>query len=165
MIFTLCIDNFGIKYVGKEHAEHLLKALQTRYTVTTDWTGTLFLGIKLKWNYKAGTVDLSMPGYIKEALKTFHHPVPPRPEDSPYPAPNTKWGPDSQLTVPNDESKRLDAGVSTLLYYARAIYTKMVKALGYLLSQQAEATNTTAKRMTQLFNYAASHPDATIRYT
>ena len=75
--FTLCIDNFGIKYVGKEHDEHLLKALQTRYTVTTDWTGTLFLRIKIKWDYKAGTVDLSMPGYIKEALKTFQYPVPP----------------------------------------------------------------------------------------
>ena len=34
--FTLCVDNFGIKYVGKEHAEHLLQALRTRYSVTTD---------------------------------------------------------------------------------------------------------------------------------
>ena len=32
-------------------------------------------------------------------------------------------------------------------------------------AQQAEATDTTAKRMTQLLNYAASHTNATIRYT
>ena len=25
--FTLCVDNFGIKYVGREHADHLLNAL------------------------------------------------------------------------------------------------------------------------------------------
>ena len=114
-----------------------------------------------------------MLGYIKEALKKFQHPVPPRTEDLPYPAPNTKWEPDSQLTDLKDESKRLDVAavnrpqtfVGTLLYYARAVDPTMVKALGSLASQQAEATNTTAKRMTQLFNYAASHPDATIRYT
>ena len=118
----------------------MLKALRTRYTVTTDWTGTLFLGIKLKWNYKAGTVDLSMPGYIKEVLKKFQHPVPPRTEDLPYPAPNTKWEPDSQLTDLKDESKRLDAAevnrlqkfVGTLLYYALAIDPTIVKALGSL---------------------------------
>ena len=29
--FTLCVDNFGIKYVGREHAEHLLQALTDHY--------------------------------------------------------------------------------------------------------------------------------------
>ena len=32
-------------------------------------------------------------------------------------------------------------------------------------AQQAEATNTTVKRMTQLLKYSASHPNATIQYT
>ena len=75
--FMLCVEDFGIKYVGKEHAEHLLNALRIRYTVTTDWTGTISLEIKLKWTYKAGSVDLSMSGYIKDALKKFKHTVPP----------------------------------------------------------------------------------------
>ena len=98
--FMLCVDNFGIKYVGKYHDEHLLNRLRKRYTVTMDWTGTLLLGIKLKWNYKAVSVDLYMPGYIKEALEMFQHPVSTRPKYSPYTAPNTKWVPDSQLTAP-----------------------------------------------------------------
>ena len=105
-----------------------------------DRTGTLFLRIKLKLNYKDGSVDLSMPGYIKEALEMFQHPVPPRHKYLPYPAPNTKWEPDSQLTDLKDESKRLDAAevnrlqkfVGTLLYYALAIYPTIVKALGSL---------------------------------
>ena len=111
-----------------------------------------------------------MPGYTKEALKKFQRPVPPRPENSPYPAPNAKWGPDSQLTAPNDKYKQLGAAavnrlqqfVGTLIYYARAVDPTMVKALGSLAAQQAEATDTTAKRMTQLLNYAASHANATI---
>ena len=138
-----------------------------------DRTGTLFLRIKLKLNYKDGSVDLSMPGYIKEALEMFQHPVPPRHKYLPYPAPNTKWGPDSQLTAPKDESKQLHAVAvnrlkqffGTLLYYAQAVDPTMVKAIDSLASQQSEATNTTSKRMTHLLNYSVSHPNATIPYT
>jgi hypothetical protein len=34
--FTLIVDDFGIKYVGKEHAEHLLNALRQHYTLDID---------------------------------------------------------------------------------------------------------------------------------
>ena len=37
--FTLVVDDFGIKFVGKEHADHLLKSLLQWYKVTTDWEG------------------------------------------------------------------------------------------------------------------------------
>jgi hypothetical protein len=37
--FTLCVDDFGVKYVGREHAEHLLGALESLYSVTCDWDG------------------------------------------------------------------------------------------------------------------------------
>jgi hypothetical protein len=37
--FTLVVDDFGIKYVGKEHADHLLNALQEHYTLDIDWNG------------------------------------------------------------------------------------------------------------------------------
>jgi hypothetical protein len=37
--FCLVVDDFGIKYVGEEHAYHLLACWQLLYTVTTDWTG------------------------------------------------------------------------------------------------------------------------------
>jgi hypothetical protein len=31
--FTFVVDDFGVKYVGKEHAQHLIDALETDYTV------------------------------------------------------------------------------------------------------------------------------------
>ena len=37
--FTLVVDDFGIKYVGEEHALHLKNTLEQNYKVTTDWTG------------------------------------------------------------------------------------------------------------------------------
>eukprot|EP00804_Cyclotella_cryptica_P023951 CCRYP_010059-RA/>CCRYP_010059-RA protein AED:0.46 eAED:0.46 QI:0/0/0/1/0/0/2/0/108 len=37
--FVLCVDDFGVKYVGIEHAKHLLHALNTHYTTSHDWKG------------------------------------------------------------------------------------------------------------------------------
>ena len=37
--FTLVVDNFGVKYVGEEHAEHLMSVLRESYTITHDWKG------------------------------------------------------------------------------------------------------------------------------
>ncbi len=37
--FTLVVNDFGIKYVGKEHAQHLKNALEEHYKLTCDWTG------------------------------------------------------------------------------------------------------------------------------
>ena len=35
--FSLCVDDFGVKYVGKEHADHLMSVLQAHYVVSSDW--------------------------------------------------------------------------------------------------------------------------------
>ena len=61
---------------AREHAEHLLAALHTQYEVTTNWTGSTYLGITLKWDYINRTCDLSTPGYIAAALHRFQHPLP-----------------------------------------------------------------------------------------
>ncbi len=74
--FSLVVNDFGIKYVGKENAEHLLATLREHYTISVDWTRSTYLGLKLDWDYEKGTVDLSMPGYIEKALQRFQH-VPP----------------------------------------------------------------------------------------
>ena len=63
--FTLVVDDFGVKYVGKEHAQHLKDTLEENYTVTTEWEGKRYIGITLDWDYKRRQVHLSMPNYIK----------------------------------------------------------------------------------------------------
>ena len=63
--FTLVVDNFGTKYVNKEDVDHLITSIKTTYTLTKDWTGNLYCGIALEWDYKNGHVNISMPGYIK----------------------------------------------------------------------------------------------------
>jgi hypothetical protein len=66
--FTLVLDDFGVQYVGQKHAQHLIDDLEKDYTVSKDWTGGLYCGINLNWDYANNHVDLSMPGYIKDAL-------------------------------------------------------------------------------------------------
>ena len=63
--FSLVVDDFGVKYVGKEHADHLIKTLERHYDkILVDWEGKLYCGITLKRNYSKRFLDISMPGYI-----------------------------------------------------------------------------------------------------
>ena len=39
--FTLVVDDFGVKYVGKKHAKHLMKVLSEFYEMEEDWLGEL----------------------------------------------------------------------------------------------------------------------------
>ena len=34
--FTLVVDDFGVKYIGNEHVEHLIKALKKDYKLAKD---------------------------------------------------------------------------------------------------------------------------------
>ena len=43
--FTLVVDNFGVKYVGKEHADHIIKCIKENYDTTEDWEGKRYLGL------------------------------------------------------------------------------------------------------------------------
>jgi hypothetical protein len=61
--FSLIVDYFTVKYVGKQHADHLQDALLHSYELTTDWEGKVYSGMNLKWDYKNRTCDISMPGY------------------------------------------------------------------------------------------------------
>ena len=47
--FVLLVDDFGIKYIDKEHTLHLLKTLELKYEITTGWEGTKFAGVDLTW--------------------------------------------------------------------------------------------------------------------
>ena len=86
--FVLLVDNFGIEYVGKEHALHLLKTLKKNYEITTYWEGTKFAGINLSWNYHAHHADrtcrISMKDYINKVLLGYNHPFPKKPQLSPH---------------------------------------------------------------------------------
>jgi hypothetical protein len=69
--FTLVVDDFGVKYVSREDIDHLIGAIKLTYTLTKDWTGNVYCGIALDWDYNNRTVNISMPGYIKKNCKSI----------------------------------------------------------------------------------------------
>jgi hypothetical protein len=49
--FMLVVNDFGIKYVNKDDADHLIKSIHSTYTVTEDWSSDLYCGISLAWDH------------------------------------------------------------------------------------------------------------------
>jgi hypothetical protein len=124
------------------------------------------------WNQNNHTVNLSMPGYVASALHKFQHPAPKRAQHAPHQWTKPNYGTRQQLTAPEDQTALLSsAGITivqqitgTLLYYARAVDPMMLVALGTIAAQQANGTEATAAAIVHLLDYAATHPDAIIRY-
>ena len=71
-MFTLIVDNFGVEYVGEEHAIHLRDTIKEHYDITENWKGDLYSGINLDWNYSKCTCRLSIGGEMLNLLPSFH---------------------------------------------------------------------------------------------
>jgi hypothetical protein len=67
--FTLVVDDFGGKYISKQHAQQLKNALEEHYKLMCNWTGKQYIGISLDWDNNKCHVHLSMPNYVQKALK------------------------------------------------------------------------------------------------
>ena len=70
--FVLCVDDLGIKFQDQNHLNNLLDALQTKYQIFTDLTGSTYIGLTIIWKYDKGYVDISMPKYVLKALQFFN---------------------------------------------------------------------------------------------
>ncbi|KAL3781993.1 hypothetical protein HJC23_013821 [Cyclotella cryptica] len=170
--FALCVDDFGVKYVGREHADHLLKTLNQFYQTSQDWNGTRYLGLTFVWDYTKRRVGISMPGYCAKAMHRFHHVTPPKRQDQPYPHTAPTYGAAQQYTHPPDTSPPLSKPdalfikevIGVFLYYARAVDCTMLAALGSLAAQQANPTQLTLSHVKHFLDYAASHPDAMVTF-
>jgi hypothetical protein len=168
--FCLVVDDFGIKYTNHCDAEHLLPALQALYVVTTDGMGSLYLAMTIDWDYHNHTVDISVPGYVTKALDRFQHNACGRAQHSTHAWTKPQYechpqltpaAPDATNLIPPSTLTRVQEIVGTLLLYGRAIDSTMLVSLSTIASQQSKAA---AQALTQLINYAAAHPDATVRY-
>jgi hypothetical protein len=145
--FTLVADDFEVKYVDREHTNHLLNTLTKYYEVTKDWEGNLYCGISLDWYYKNKTIDLSMPGYIDNALHKFQYKPPDRPQHAPYPARKPQYGSKVQLTPDIVDSptltpagkNRIQQVFGALLHYARVVDPTIMTDISSLASQQVIA--------------------------
>ena len=174
--FILVIADFGVKYTSRANFDHLVTTTQQKYTTTIDRSGKLYCGLTIAWNYSKQYVDISMPGYIERCIQCFAphlstHP-PPKPQHAPQEWTKPKYGAKTQFTPPPDTTPPLSASaktviqevVSTILYYARAIDSTVLVALGTIGTQQSKPSTKTQKAIDHLLHYVATHPDATVRF-
>jgi hypothetical protein len=45
--FSLVVDDFGVKYIGCEHAEHLMACIKKKYNISSYWNGGAYCGLTL----------------------------------------------------------------------------------------------------------------------
>jgi hypothetical protein len=168
--FLLVVDDLGVKYVGHEHAKHLMTCIKKNYVISSDWKGSAYCGLTLEWDYNNKTVDLSMSGYINAALHKYQHPAPARPEHAPH-----KWNPPvygAKTQYVEDENNspalstidvnKLKQLTGTLLYYARAVDPTLIMPINVLASEQTKATSDTADKVIKILNYCTTHPKTKI---
>jgi hypothetical protein len=167
------VDDFTVKYVGKQHAEHLQNALLRTYELTTDWTATatVYSGMTLKWDYKNKTCDISIPGYVSNVLSKFQHDAPKHPQHTPSRYVTPVYGAKTQYVI-TDETPPLTAQqcltiekvTGSVLYYARVVDPTVLMPLNDIATEHTKATEKTQAATNQLLDYLATHLDATIRY-
>jgi hypothetical protein len=170
---TLVVYDFAVKYIGKQHAEHLRNALLRTYELTTDWkeTETVYSSMTLKWDYDKRTCDISMPGYVSNVLSKFQHDAPKHPQHTPSRYVTLVYGAKTQYAT-TDETPPLTAQqcltiqkvTGSVLYYARAVDPTVLMPLNDIATEQTKATEKTQAATIQLLDYLATHPDSTIRY-
>ena len=73
--FTLIVDEFGMKYVGRKHAKHLDSVLKNYDEMSEDREGKKIVGIELIWDYtqkhSGRTCRLSMKSYIENSYSRW----------------------------------------------------------------------------------------------
>jgi hypothetical protein len=163
----LVVDNFGVKYVGEEHAQHLLDTIQKILQVLCDWDRDQFCGLTIKWDYIGRKVHLSMPTYIQKALKCFQHPPPQIQQDQPHPNVKKTYGAKEQFARLIDKTPLLDKAekkfiqevTGVFLFLAQAINGTILTLLSALASKKAAPTEATMETCLQFLDYTASQED------
>ena len=169
--FTLVVDDFGVKYVGEEHARHLKTVLEEHYKLTCDWTGTRYIGITLDWDYNRRQVHLSMPNYVKKALKQFQH-ILKKLQHAPYPSAPIRYGAKKQYATQESTAPLVDAKTKKFiqqvcgkfLFLGRAVDSTLLCPLSAIASQSSKPTTDTMQHTQQLLDYLATQEDAVLSY-
>ena len=65
-MFTLVVDDFGVKHLVKSSTVDLVQALKDECEVEVKWEGNKLFGINLKYNYNKCECQLNVPGHVKK---------------------------------------------------------------------------------------------------
>eukprot|EP00804_Cyclotella_cryptica_P024374 CCRYP_018573-RC/>CCRYP_018573-RC protein AED:0.15 eAED:0.15 QI:0/0/0/1/0/0/2/0/392 len=169
--FTLVVDDFGVKYIGKEHALHLQSVIEQHYKCSTDWLGNRYIGITIDWDYTKRRVHLSMPGYKDKALKQFQH-LSTETQHSPFQCkPIKSRGQEAVCrhainrgALNKADKKFIQQVCGKFFTWHAAVDPTLLCPISAIASQSANPTTDTMEQTKQLLDYIATQDDAVITY-
>ena len=164
-------DDFAVKYSSPSDLDHLLSCLTSKYALKTHRTGPTYtyLGYTIDYDRPNHQMTLSMPNYIPNLLKKIRpNGVRLAPSPALYTPPS--YGSRSPQVSPVDTSpaaspsQKLDIQkvCGSLLFYARALDSTFLTAVGALSAQQSSPTLSSVAAAERLLGYAAANPAHTI---
>jgi hypothetical protein len=168
--FTLVVDDFGVKCISEEHANHLKQALDKYYKLTCDWMGTRYVGITLDWNYTNCQVHLSMPNYVTKAIK-FQR-IAKKCQYALYPCIPIHYGAKKQYAMQKSKAPLLDNKdkqfiqqvCGKFLFLGRAVDSTLLCPISAIASQSSKPTKDTMRQTLQLLDCLATQEDAILSY-
>jgi hypothetical protein len=163
ILFCLVVDDFGVKYQNKDDVQLLIDILNMKYKVKTDWSGSAYVGFKIDHDQMKGIVTLSMPKYIKEAVKRFNIDTSIT-INNPLTSQSESTRSDLASPASASETKRIQEIIGVLLYYSRAIDSTVLTRISKLSSEQAHPTRGTLAATERVLQYVATQPEASITF-
>jgi len=136
-----------------------------------DWTGRRYIGITLDWDYKRRQVHLSMPNYVKKALKQFQHKVR-KLQNAPYPSAPIQYGAKKQYATQKSSAPLVDAKTKKFiqqvcgkfLFLGRAVDSTLLCPINAIASQSSAPTTETLENTMKLLDYLGSQEEAVLSY-
>ena len=146
-MFTLVVDDFGVKVTSEDDTTHIIDALQKYYKITIDKEGKHYLGMDLELDYIKRTLEVAIQGYVQAAWKKCNHKKPKQLVHSSSKYTPPKYGAkiqhseeDATRPMTPKEKKLVEQIVSVFLYYARAVDGTMMHTLNVLANQMSNGT-------------------------
>ena len=166
--FTLVVDDFGVKNIGKQAVQHLVKTLQSKHVVSIDWSDRNYLGFTIDWDYVHMCATVSMPQHVTKDMLLFKHTCNNALTHSPALQVPPTYGAKVQHTpikelydsLSAQDIKLIQEVVSTFLCYFRSMDNTMVVAINVLSQAQNKGTALIIKSLTYLLSCAFNRPDA-----
>ena len=166
IVFTLVVDDFGVKHNSEQEASHLINALKDKHAIDADYSGSLCVGVELKWNYKIRVMDYSMPSYVPNLLKRIKYEPKDQPQNAPAPCPTIACGQKKQLASQDtteilspEEIRFTQSANGSLLCFGRMCDNTILVATNDTSTQQSKATKQTRAKLEWLLDYVATNPN------
>jgi hypothetical protein len=168
--FTLVVNDFGVKYVGQEHVDHLINASRENKSlpkiglaICTAGSSCFGIIIDAPSIYQCGDISKSSSKNTSIKCPTSHeiaHTLQRQSNTAPCTNPTTT---DISPKLSDAEIKEIQCIIGSISYYVRAVNITILMALSSIASEQTRGTTNTMAKAKQLLDYLTMHPDATVR--